>query len=249
MHLFIVIYKFVYKILYLNYFLKENKMNRKRVIETNEGIQSEVTVTDFNLMQRSFRDRGILETRAIIKSGINKGTAVEIGPGPGYLGLEWLKSTHKTSLIGVEISPAMIHQAEKNRSEYKLDERSRYIEGTALKIPLEDESADHIFSNGSLHEWENPYIVLSEVYRVLKPGGKLFISDLKRNLSLFITLIMQISSRGKIMKKGLMTSIQAAYTRGELLRLCEWSAFEKYRVKESLFGLELTAQKPGDTIY
>ena len=32
----------------------------------------------------------------------------EIGPGPGYLGLEWLKKTQGTHLTGVDISPGMI---------------------------------------------------------------------------------------------------------------------------------------------
>ena len=218
-------------------------MKRTREIETNEGIQAEATVADFNLMQRGFRDRGILETKAIIKSGINKGSAVEIGPGPGYLGLEWLASTCETDLIGVEISPTMIHQAETNRGEYKLDSRARYIKGTALSIPLDDETADNIFSNGSLHEWENPYVVLSEAYRILKPGGKLFVSDLKRNLNLPVTIIMRIGTKGAAMKEGLMSSIRAAYTKDELLRLCEWSAFTKYSVVEGLFGLELSAVK------
>lgn len=218
-------------------------MNRTRVIETNEGIQSEVTVADFNIMQRGFRDKGILATDRIIKSGINEGCAVEIGPGPGYLGLEWLASTNGTTLTGVEISPAMIRQAESNRDDYKMHDRARYVEGNALSIPLEDQSADHIFSNGSLHEWENPYLVLAEAYRVLKPGGKLYVSDLKRNLNGIITMIMRTTTKGKAMKHGLLTSIQAAYTRDELLRLCEWSVFEKFSVRKSLFGLELTAEK------
>ena len=218
-------------------------MNRTRIIETNEGIQAEATVQDFNLFQRSFRDRGILETDSIIKSGISTGSVVEIGPGPGYLGLEWLKKTAGTRLTGIEISPAMIGQAEKNRTEYAMEERAVYIQGSALSIPLDNESADHVFSNGSLHEWENPYIVLAEIYRVLKPGGKLFISDLKRNMSCLIAAVMRFTVKGSVMKAGFISSLKASYTAGELKRLMEWSLFENFNVKESPFGLELTGVK------
>jgi hypothetical protein len=37
------------------------------------------------------RDKGWMETDLILKLGIQHGLALEVGPGPGYLGLEWLK--------------------------------------------------------------------------------------------------------------------------------------------------------------
>ncbi len=45
------------------------------------------------------------------------------------------------------------------------------------------------------------------------------------------------------MKKGLLSSIQAAYTKNELLRLCEWSLFSDYNVKDDIFGITVTAHK------
>ena len=59
----------------------------------------------------------------IIKAGINKGLALEIGPGPGYLGLEWLKKTSETRLIGIEISTDMIKIATRNSKQYQLEDR------------------------------------------------------------------------------------------------------------------------------
>ena len=45
------------------------------------------------------------------------------------------------------------------------------------------------------------------------------------------------------MKKGLLSSIQAAYTKDELLRLCELSLFNDYTVKDDIFGITVTACK------
>jgi len=66
-------------------------MPRPRVVETDSGIQGEFIVAVYDEMQRRLRDKGWIETKDIIKSGITKGCALEIGSGPGYLGLEWLK--------------------------------------------------------------------------------------------------------------------------------------------------------------
>ena len=77
-------------------------------METDEGIQGEFTVELYDQMMRRFRDKGWLETNLILKQGISSGFALEVGPGPGYLGLEWLKRTQGTLLKGLDISADMI---------------------------------------------------------------------------------------------------------------------------------------------
>ncbi len=61
-------------------------MTKTRVPETNTGIQGEFTVASYDQMQRHLRDKGWIETNALLKSGISGGHALEIGYGPGYLG-------------------------------------------------------------------------------------------------------------------------------------------------------------------
>jgi len=68
-------------------------MTRPRIVETDQGIQGAFNVESYDAMQRYLRDKGWIETDAIIKSGISTGKALEICPGPGYLGLKWLKKT------------------------------------------------------------------------------------------------------------------------------------------------------------
>ena len=51
-------------------------------------------------------------------------------------------------------------------------ERLQYLTPVfAEKIPIEDSAFDYIFSNASFEHFENPDIVIREVYRLLKPGG------------------------------------------------------------------------------
>jgi len=62
-------------------------MVKPRVIETDQGITGEFDTRAYDEMMRRMRDKGWLETDFIIESGISRGLALEVGPGPGYLGL------------------------------------------------------------------------------------------------------------------------------------------------------------------
>ena len=56
---------------------------KMRVIETNVGIQNEVTVEMFDSFARTMRDRGWNGVDSMIASGLCGGDMLEIGPGPG----------------------------------------------------------------------------------------------------------------------------------------------------------------------
>ena len=117
-------------------------MINARIKETDHGITGEYDAEIYDHFQRNFRDKGILATDRIIKSGINRGIALEIGPGPAYLGLEWLSKTDSTKLTGLEISEDMIRIAERNMGEYRLEKRVSFVLGEAENMPFEDNSFD-----------------------------------------------------------------------------------------------------------
>ncbi|RPJ04137.1 MAG: class I SAM-dependent methyltransferase, partial [Spirochaetaceae bacterium] len=48
-------------------------MVAERIIETNEGIQDTLEVEHYDVMARHLRDKGYIETDAVIKSGIYTG--------------------------------------------------------------------------------------------------------------------------------------------------------------------------------
>jgi len=218
-------------------------MTRPRVIETDQGIQGEFTVNLYDQMQRSLRDKGWIETKDIIKSGITKGLALEIGPGPGYLGLEWLKNTQETTLKGLDISADMISIAERNAEEYGLSERVEYLHSSGDRMPFEDEKFDAVFTNGSLHEWSDPKNTFNEIWRVVKKGGRYFVSDLRRDMFFLIKWFLWINTKPKEIRAGLITSINAAYTPDELKRLVKETKLENCLVSGNPIGLKLTGVK------
>ena len=218
-------------------------MTKPRVKETDQGIQGEVTVQIYDAFQRGMRDKGWIETDAIIKSGIRYGHALEVGPGPGYVGLEWLRKTKGTRLTGLDISPDMVSMAERNSREYGLIARVKYVQNNGSRMPFEDGNFDAVFSNGSLHEWENPLGTFDEIWRVLKPGGRLFISDLRRDMPVFIKWFLWISAKQKEIRPGLITSINAAYTSEELVGLIKGTVMAACKITSDLIELTLSGSK------
>lgn len=218
-------------------------MGKARVKETDQGIQGESNVEIYDRMLRRLRDKGWLDTKQILQSGIVAGHALEIGPGPGYLGLEWLKATRNSRLTGLDISVDMIGAAKKNAGEYGFEDRAAYIESDAQKMPFEDETFDAVFSNGSLHEWAEPGIILDEIYRVLKPGGKYHLSDLRRDMNPLMKWLLKKATRPKEIVPGLVTSINAAYTADEVRKLTAASKLNVFVVRRSAIGLSISGSK------
>ncbi len=215
---------------------------KPRVVETNQGIQGEITTEIYDRFARGMRDRGWNNVDAILASGIAGGHVLELGPGPGYVGLEWLKKAPGGTLTGCEISPDMIKIAQRNAREYGLDGRTNYVEGSVLEMPFPDDSFDAAFSNGSLHEWEDPVLVFREIARVVKPGGTFCVCDMRRDVNPLISGAIRRLATPPEMRPGFRTSLAAAYTVAELRAVLEKTPLRDADVARDFFGLRVSGR-------
>ena len=78
-------------------------------------------------------------------------------------------------VVGIDIGSSFIDQA-KSYAKKMNNENCEFLVGDAHSLPFENDSFDLIFTFDSFEHVSNPELMLKEAYRVLKPGGKLFMS-------------------------------------------------------------------------
>lgn len=98
----------------------------------------------------------------------DRGRILDVGCGPGYF-LNLIKDKG-WSIFGIDLSEQML---------YRLKERNSAASvciADAKRLPFADNSFDGILSIETIRYFQKRYFLLDEIYRVLKPGGSLFIT-------------------------------------------------------------------------
>ena len=157
---------------------------------------------------------------ADLKSGE---TVLDLGSGAGidcFLAARAVGETGR--VIGIDMTPEMIRKAEQNRSKggyHNVEFHLAEIE----QLPLSDNSIDVIISNCVINLSPDKPQVFREAYRVLKPGGRLAISDV------VVSEELPDEIRNDI---GLYSGcIAGATTPGELERMLRDSGFHDVRIQ------------------
>lgn len=105
-------------------------------------------------------------------------TVVDIGCGAGIDSLIAARMVGPSgSVIGVDMTPAMLTKARTSAAAAQIT-NIEFREGYGEALPVPDEWADVIISNGVLNLMPDKSVALKEMWRVLKPGGRLQIADI-----------------------------------------------------------------------
>ena len=103
---------------------------------------------------------------------------VDIGCGAGIDSLIAAQMVGSTGhVIGVDMTPAMLEKAAASAAAADVD-NVEFRAGYGESVPVPDEWADVVISNGVLNLMPDKVAALTEMARVLKPGGRLQIGDI-----------------------------------------------------------------------
>jgi len=107
---------------------------------------------------------------------------VDIGSGAGFDSFLAAAQVGPTGrVVGVDMTPEMLEKSAATGTELGLD-HVEFRAGLAESVPMEDSWADVVISNGVINLCADKHAVLSEIGRILRPGGWLQFADIANGL-------------------------------------------------------------------
>jgi ubiquinone/menaquinone biosynthesis C-methylase UbiE len=102
---------------------------------------------------------------------------LEVAPGPGFLSIELAK--RGLQVRAVDISKTFVEIAKWNASAEGV--QARFDLGNAAALPIEDAGVDFVVCRAAFKNFTEPVKALAEFRRVLRPGGKALLIDMRRD--------------------------------------------------------------------
>ena len=117
---------------------------------------------------------------------------IDIATGTGDVAFE-INKQYNVSIVGLDISKNMLQIAKmKLKNNKNKNTKIEFVHGDAEKLPMGDNSYDHICISFGFRNLGNYNKALKEFYRVLKPGGKLCILEFSQSRSKFFNFIFSV---------------------------------------------------------
>jgi len=103
-----------------------------------------------------------------------RGYVLDVACGPGILSAAIAKAARE--VVAFDLTPEMLKKAAQRCGEAGVGNVS-FREGNAAELPFANSTFDAAVTRLSVHHFQRPDRVMSEIFRVLRPGGRLVVAD------------------------------------------------------------------------
>jgi ubiquinone/menaquinone biosynthesis C-methylase UbiE len=122
------------------------------------------------------------EAKALAQLGLHDGMSIlEVGSGPGFITERLLEALPHCTVTAVELDPTMCDFARTQLAGY-LGERLEIVQTSILYTDLPEESFDFALARFVLQHLAAPELAASEIWRLLKTGGRVAVLDIDDDL-------------------------------------------------------------------
>jgi len=147
---------------------------------------------------------------------------VDLGSGGGFDAfLAAQEVGEKGHVIGVDMTPVMISKARKNAEKGKFSQVEFRL-GEIEHLPIANDTADIIISNCVINLSPNKPQVFREAFRILKPGGRLAISDVVATAEM-----PEDMKNDPLLHAGCMAGAELV---DDIQAMLEYAGFERIRI-------------------
>jgi arsenite methyltransferase len=171
-------------------------------------------------------------------ASLSEGEVVlDLGSGAGFdCFIAAAKVGRTGKVIGVDMTPEMIEKARRNAQAANCP-NVEFRLGEIESIPVAENHVNVVISNCVINLSPDKQQVFKEAFRVLKPGGRLMVSD--------IVLLQELPEVIRRSVEAYVGCIAGAVIKGEYLAAIEAAGFQEIRVVgEDTFPIELMAADP-----
>lgn len=147
--------------------------------DESERIATEIGYAQDDIAKFSEANLGLGCGNPVAMAEMKAGDVVlDLGSGAGFDCFLSARQVGKTGrVIGVDMVPEMVEKAKANAAKYGYKNVEFHL-GEIEQLPVEDNSIDIVISNCVINLAPDKDAVFIEAHRVLKPGGKMFVSDI-----------------------------------------------------------------------
>ncbi len=110
-------------------------------------------------------------------AGLTDGMSVlDVGCGPGIISCSLADILPNGKITGLDLSEELLSQASVNQKQLELQNLS-FVQGSIYNPPFEGETFDFVYARFVFQHLQNPAKALENLFRVLKPGGRICLMD------------------------------------------------------------------------